>query len=181
MTTPASLPSAQPNPFREPLVWLVVGLPMVAVIAACVTLAIAVMKGDSLVAADYYKQGLQVNQDTARQRVATELGLVARIDRLDGHTQMQLQAGPAAAERMADPALMPASITFVLTHPVDELLDRRIAFDRVSTDCPEHTACYRTQATLPDGRWTATLQTPLWRIDQPVQVEQSRLTLVAKP
>jgi len=57
--------------------WVLIGLPASAVIAGVITLWIALLNPVSLVADDYYKQGLAINQDRARQRRAEAKGLQA--------------------------------------------------------------------------------------------------------
>ncbi|RPI42555.1 MAG: hypothetical protein EHM59_17550, partial [Betaproteobacteria bacterium] len=48
--------------YREPWPWLLMAAPAAAVLAGAVTLALAIQSYDGLVAEDYYKQGLAVNQ-----------------------------------------------------------------------------------------------------------------------
>lgn len=48
--------------YREPWPWLIMAGPLVVVIASMVTLWLAVKSDDGLVAPDYYKRGLLVNQ-----------------------------------------------------------------------------------------------------------------------
>ncbi len=66
--------------YREPWVWLVLGLPAVAVIASMITLVLAIRSNDGVVADDYYKRGLAINEQLARSREAVRLGLVAAIE-----------------------------------------------------------------------------------------------------
>jgi hypothetical protein len=60
MTTP-STPSVQPW-WRYGHVWLVISGPLLVVIAAFVTAFIAVRNPDPVIAEDYYRQGLEINQ-----------------------------------------------------------------------------------------------------------------------
>ena len=57
--------------------WFLIALPMTAVIASMITINIAFTDADGLVKDDYYKEGLAMNQDKARKRMAEELGVVA--------------------------------------------------------------------------------------------------------
>jgi len=72
-----SSPVARPW-YREPWPWFLMSLPAIAIVAGFVTLAIALATDDGLVADDYYKQGLAVNQVLKRDARARELGLSAR-------------------------------------------------------------------------------------------------------
>jgi uncharacterized protein len=55
--------------------WLLMLGPAVVVVAATYTGWLAFSRQDALVVADYYKQGLAINQDLQRDRVATSMGL----------------------------------------------------------------------------------------------------------
>jgi hypothetical protein len=64
--------------YREPWPWLLMLGPLVVIVAGFVTAYLAVVSNDGLVEDDYYKQGLAVNQRTARAQRAAELGIEAR-------------------------------------------------------------------------------------------------------
>jgi uncharacterized protein len=63
--------------YREPWPWILASGPAIVVVAGFVTLAIALTTEDGLVADDYYKQGLAVNQVLRRDARARELKLAA--------------------------------------------------------------------------------------------------------
>jgi hypothetical protein len=63
--------------YREPWVWFVVALPAVAVAGSFAALGIAIATDDGVVADDYYKRGLEVNQVLGREARARELRLAA--------------------------------------------------------------------------------------------------------
>jgi hypothetical protein len=48
--------------WREPLLWLVISGPAVAVVAGVVMVWLALNGRDQLVAEDYYRQGIQINK-----------------------------------------------------------------------------------------------------------------------
>jgi hypothetical protein len=60
--------------YREPWPWLLMLGPVTVIIAGFITAYLAVVSNDGLVEDDYYKQGLTVNQRTARDQRAAELG-----------------------------------------------------------------------------------------------------------
>ena len=64
--------------YREPWPWILIALPLSAVIAGIATLVIAIEHPDGLVAEDYYKQGLAINQVLERESRAAALGLRAQ-------------------------------------------------------------------------------------------------------
>jgi hypothetical protein len=60
MTTP-SMPTVQPW-WRYGHVWLIISGPLLVVIAGFVTAYIAIRNPDPVIAEDYYRQGLEINQ-----------------------------------------------------------------------------------------------------------------------
>ena len=72
--------SPSPRPwYREPLVWLVLGIPAAAVLAGAAMLVLANATWDGLVDDDYYQRGLQINRSLARDSEAARLGLEAVV------------------------------------------------------------------------------------------------------
>ena len=65
--------------YRQPWPWLLMLGPAVVVVAGFVTLWLAVKSSDGLVADDYYKQGLAINQTLARAERAKAMQLSARV------------------------------------------------------------------------------------------------------
>jgi len=83
--------------YREPWPWIVMAPPAVAVIAGTATWWIAAHGADGLVAEDYYRQGLAVNRDLAREARARTLGLSAEVTMGGGRIQVRLDgAAPEA-------------------------------------------------------------------------------------
>ncbi|MBI5462811.1 MAG: FixH family protein [Gammaproteobacteria bacterium] len=68
--------------YRQFWPWFIIALPLTAVIGGIATWIIAAHNPDGLVADDYYKQGLAINQTLDRERRAQALGLsgLVRID-----------------------------------------------------------------------------------------------------
>ncbi len=80
------------------MVWLIIGLPLTAVIASMVSWWIAADGADPLVAEDYYKQGLAITQTMEKEARAANLGLNMRLrvegGALHGHLQGRLDHYP---------------------------------------------------------------------------------------
>lgn len=57
----ASLPDSGPW-WKYPLVWMVIAGPAVVVVAGFVTLWLAIRTPDPVVAGDYYRRGIEINQ-----------------------------------------------------------------------------------------------------------------------
>ena len=65
---------------KFPLVWMMFAIPFSAVIMGVVMIWLAVDTDDGLVADDYYKQGLAINDVISLDKKAAELGLSAIIE-----------------------------------------------------------------------------------------------------
>ncbi len=86
-----------PPPLEEPWYkqfwpWFIFLLPASVVVAGVITVIIAFKNADSLVADDYYKKGLGINQTLAEDTAATDLAVVANIqvDSLTGEVRVKL-------------------------------------------------------------------------------------------
>lgn len=65
--------------YREPYVWFLIAIPMVAVIGGIITARLAIESNDGLVVDDYYKKGLEINRVLDRDKAAEKLGIQADI------------------------------------------------------------------------------------------------------
>lgn len=138
--------------YREPWVWLLISLPMTAVIASMVTIYLAVSTSDGLVVDDYYKRGKAINVDLARDAAAARHELRADID-LDmrnNHVQLLLQGN-------IEP--LPETLTLSLLHPTqagyDQLLSLQHAGDGVYSGAIDDVG---------RGNWYLQLETVEWRL-----------------
>ncbi|MGB5397218.1 MAG: FixH family protein [Gammaproteobacteria bacterium] len=66
--------------YKQPLVWMLIAIPMSAVIAGGVTIWLAITTSDGLVVDDYYKQGLAINQVLRRDLRASDYQLEATLN-----------------------------------------------------------------------------------------------------
>ncbi len=124
--------------YREPWPWILIGLPASAVVAGIVTLVIALKNEDGLVAEDYYKQGLAINQVIEREARAAKMGLKAQM----------LVAGNNIRIHLEGSGTLPGSIVVRFVHPTRAGEDREIVLTPVAP------GWY--QAALPElaqGRW----------------------------
>jgi len=141
--------------YREPWPWILMAGPATVIIAGVVTVMLAVQSFDGLVAEDYYKRGLAVNQVLARVERATSLGLQARLT---------LAAEPEGAVRLdllSAGGALPSTVTLAMSHPTRAGLDQRVQLLQASRG----TYVGRI-APLAPGRWHVILEdtTATWRI-----------------
>jgi len=108
--------------WKEPMVWLVVGLPLSAVMAGFATYFIAAHEADTLVTNDMHKEGLiLVKTMTPADRVAAQLGLIAQLRARHGALEARLTNYPRTA---------PKRLHLVLMHPTRQSRDIALILER---------------------------------------------------
>lgn len=106
--------------YRQFWPWFLFALPATVVVAAVATLIIASTGADDLVAADYYKEGLAINQRLEKEGLAQSLGL-AGTPQLQGE-QLHFQlTGPSDS----------AYLNVRLSHPLEADRDIELQLRRV--------------------------------------------------
>jgi hypothetical protein len=104
----------------NPVLWLVIALPLLGVAGSIASLALAVTRGDSELPKSYHWEGADLERDRQLQALALRLGIGATID-IDG-----VAGRCAVALRSGAPGPPPAGLRLVLTHPTDPAADRRV-------------------------------------------------------
>jgi len=102
------------NPwYREPWPWLLAAGPVAVVLAGIATTVIAFTSFDGLVADDYYKRGLAINRELAREQKAADLGMAVTVnhDRATGRVEVALRQSESVRG-------LPASVRVKFVHPV---------------------------------------------------------------
>jgi hypothetical protein len=152
--------------YREPWVWLMIVLPMTAVIASMYTIYLAVTTADGLVVDDYYKRGKAINMDLARDAAAARYQLKARINLDLQHNRVQLRLESVAMT-------LPQTLTFSLLHPTraghDQVLTLQHSGDGVYSGVVNEVA---------RGNWYLQLEADDWRLSGKIQVPQTEPTLL---
>ena len=116
------------NPwYREPWPWILMAGPAIVVAAATWTAVLAARSSDGLVTEDYYRQGIAINRELARERHASDLGVVARLAFGDGVVRAELPASVRA----------PAALELALSHPARGARDEAIEMKPVGSNIYE--------------------------------------------
>lgn len=103
---------------REPMLWLVFGLPAVVVVAGIVTLVISIHKRDGGVVNDTVQRTAQVQQsDLGPDEEAGRLGLRALVREHAGRVEVIPMGGTFARQE---------PLHLLAEHPTDNTLDRRL-------------------------------------------------------
>lgn len=131
-----------------------------------VTMVIAVRGADGVVAGDYYKRGLAINEELARTHLAQQLGLKAAL-RLDG-----VAAGDRVMLELQGDAMLPVEgyVRVRLVHPARSGDDRMLTLARVAIDGDGRRARYAGEfrdGGSDDGRvaWRVVIEGRGWRLD----------------
>jgi len=145
----------RPTPwYRQRWPWLLIAGPAIVVVAGIVTVWLAIRSDDGLVADDYYRQGLAINQVIGRTDRAKALGISATVTvDADGHVAAHIAAPGNAAEAN------PEEVALLFAHPTRAGGDVRVALRRTAD------GSYAGHAALPaTGRWRVILEAPTWRL-----------------
>ena len=148
MQTAVNPPIAQPW-YREPWPWILMAGPAAVIVAGFFTAWIAFATSDGLVAEDYYRQGLAINQELRREQVAADRGIHASFERAGNRLRVRL-TGAA-----------PDAVVAQVVHATPAGLDQRIPLLRSGGGVYEGVL-----AELPPGRWQVVIEDPRreWRL-----------------
>jgi len=145
---PAELPS--PSWYRQRWPWLLIAGPLVVVVASLASAWIAAHSDDGLVAEDYYKQGLLINQKLARTPRAANLPPEATIS---------VEPGGVVRVRLQSPPAAPSLLKLTLARP--GLLHHNHVVQLARIDSRDWTGA---MPELVPGRWLVTLESDAWRL-----------------
>jgi hypothetical protein len=137
--------------YRQLWPWLLISGPAAVIVAGTVTLWIAFSTSDGLVAEDYYKQGLAINRQLAREDEARRLGISADVSLTRGRLIVVLKGG------------RPEALFVHLAHATRSGHDRRLRLT------PDASGAYEAELdALPPGRWHVVIEDPrgAWRISR---------------
>ena len=139
--------------YQEPLVWMVIVIPLTAVVAGIITIIIAVKTDDGLVVDDYYTKGKEINLVVAREEAAFGYQLAAsfNLDASSGQIITRLQANESL--------VWPERVELQLMHATRPGFDQTLML--VRSDSGEY------RSPLPElvsGRWHVQLAADDWRL-----------------
>jgi len=146
---------------QEPLVWLLIGIPLSSVVMGGVMLWLAVASYDGLVADDYYKRGLEIDRVLARDDAARQMGIEGDLHLAAGGTRLRLDAGVPGFRS-------PQALEVDFSYATRAGLDRSV---RLTQLAPGDYA--GPVAALPAGRWYVQAATGQWRVTGTLEVPGS--------
>jgi len=133
--------------YRERWPWLLMAGPAAVLVAGAATTWIAFASADGLVADDYYKQGLGINRQLAREDAARRMGITAKVE-LSSKIRISLQGAA------------PEALFVHLAHSTRAGHDLRLRL------VPVQGGYAAALPALPPGRWRIVIEDPrgTWRI-----------------
>jgi len=133
--------------YRERWPWLLMAGPAAVLVAGAATTWIAFASADGLVADDYYKQGLGINRQLAREDAARRMGITAKVE-LSSKIRISLQGAA------------PEALFVHLAHSTRAGHDLRLRL------APVQGGYAAALPALPPGRWRIVIEDPrgTWRI-----------------
>jgi hypothetical protein len=123
--------------------------PALVIVAGVGTSIVAFTGADGLVADDYYKQGLSVNRQIARDAAAREGGIEGELQAIPGAVRVVLRSRVALPERL----------TLRFVHPAHASQDRVVYLAQRGDGAYEAPL-----ADLGAVRWRAIVETADWRV-----------------
>jgi len=155
--------------YREPLVWLIITFPLIAVIAGFTTMYLAYTTRDGMVVDDYYQKGKEINQSLARDVAAAQRALHAKLWLDATQTDLTVQLSAAAGNQP-----LPETLMLRWLHATRAGFDRSQMLTR-SPDGRYHVAF----PALAPGHWYVQIEAQDWRLQGSLRIPgEVRLELV---
>ncbi len=152
--------------YRQKWPWLIMVPPVSAIIGCAITITLAIRSADGMVAADYYKRGLAINEQLARAKFAQEIDLRAEI------VVRGLATGDALRVQLRAAEALPAEATIKLrlVHPGRDGSDRQVILARTAVHEDGRVVDFSGQwgEVEPLGgviNWRLVLEARDWRLD----------------
>jgi len=143
--------------YRQPLVWMLIVIPLSAVFGGISMIYLAITTDDGLVKDDYYKYGKQINLVLERDIEAKRIGLSGKFD-------FQQATGVVSVQLTTQAGKLPATVTLELLHATRAGQDQKT--DLVLTADKGYHGLIKT---LVPGRWYVQLTTSQWRLNGELQ------------
>ena len=145
---------------QEPLVWMVIAIPLSAVIMGICLITLAIQSDSGLVIDDYYKHGKEINRVLKRDQAAYALGLQADLEINDfSGIKIRLEA--------SKPFAPVEKIELQMVHATRPGLDRNLTLEFKNGVLIAYTKPFTSR-----GRWNLSLQTASWRLTGSIQLPQ---------
>lgn len=142
--------------YREPMVWLVIAIPLSAVIVGIAMMSISIITFDGLVEDDYYKKGIDINEVLARDEFALEQGIKAQVQ-IDAETGIVVVSLSNSGDYV-----FPDDLGLALLHPTQSKKDVKLLLSKG----PDGRYYSELLKPLSDGRWYFRVSEANWRLQK---------------
>ncbi len=157
--------SATKKWYQIPMVWMIIAIPLSAVIVGMIMLFFSIISYDGLVADDYYKRGKEINRLLTRDRYAKRHHISAELEFVN-------DAGVVVISLSADKLDKAGILELVFAHPTRSFRDRKIKLE----PGPDGNY-YGRLPELNNGRWKIELGNKLWRLRSEINWPQSSVKI----
>jgi hypothetical protein len=167
--------------YRHPWPWFLIALPSTAVLGSVATAVLAVRTSDVVVAADYYKRGLSINEEIERADRAAALGVQPSLDAAG------LRAGDAVTLKLVarDPLPPEAVVRIAVARAGASDVDPTLVLARSwqSADGRQATFVGAWRDDIPDAKSgkirELVVETSTWRVGTRAELNGNSLTVPA--
>ncbi|HKY02943.1 MAG TPA: FixH family protein [Burkholderiales bacterium] len=162
--------TAAPAPwYRDRWPWIIIAAPAISAVLGIAMLVLALESDDGLVAADYYKQGLTINEvlDKEAQAQALHMHAKVQIDPAQARVRVRIEGDQSNA----------GALSLRLAHPTRAGEDQQLRLRMVGVGLYEAPL-----QTLAAGHWHVMLEDEAgtWRLTGEWQTGDGELGLAAK-
>ena len=164
---------SKPLWYKNPIVWMVIFFPSLAVIAGFITLFIAIESDDGLVDSEYYKQGLGINKTISNDSNAIKHNISGLLSINAASGAIQAKFSDSINSKLSE------SIAFKIVHRTIPGFDQKVKLHRT-----EDTLLYVGQIeALPKqgGRWRWEIKDTDWRISERFSTKQNEVIIQTFP
>lgn len=161
LTSPDIDISAKSPWYYNPMMLLVVGIPLLSVVVSFSFLTIALKTFDGVVVDDYYRQGKEINRLLQRDENARLIGLRAEVSFKNSAVLVNLQSN--------DTQQWPSEINLGILHPTQDGYDISVSLRTTSTDPQLEGTTHQYLGYAPEfqkGEWILQLSTSEWRLQR---------------
>lgn len=137
--------------YQIPMVWMVIGIPLTSVVVTLSIVWISIETYDGVVVDDYYRKGLEINRDLARDRYASGIGLEANASIADDRLRFELRGNSSGP--------WPGSLEIGFFHPT--VSDRDVLVTLVHEGSGRYSA---PPPAIAFGKWNVMTGTETWRL-----------------
>lgn len=153
-----TLTTQNPHWSKNPIVWMILFFPTLAIVAGFYTLLLAIQSDDGLVSSDYYKQGLGVNKTITADINALKKNISGLISINAGNGEIQARFSNAIKASLNN------TVSFKLVHRTMPGFDQEIILNQVD-DTMLYTGKVK-PLSASGGRWRWEIKQDDWRVSE---------------